>query len=40
VERVYLGLGSNLAEPLQQLRAALAAITRLPGSQLAAVSSF
>lgn len=40
VERVYLGLGSNLAEPLQQLRAALTAIACLPGSQLAAVSSF
>ena len=23
MERVYIGLGSNLAEPLQQLRAAL-----------------
>lgn len=40
MERVYLGLGSNLADPLQQLHAALAAIARLPGSQLAAVSSF
>ena len=40
MERVYLGLGSNLAEPLQQLRDALVAIERLPGSQLAAVSSF
>lgn len=40
MERVYIGLGSNLAEPLQQLRAALAALAELPGSQLAAVSSF
>lgn len=40
MERVYLGLGSNLAEPVQQLRAALTAIAHLPGSQLAAVSSF
>ncbi|MEK1904240.1 MAG: 2-amino-4-hydroxy-6-hydroxymethyldihydropteridine diphosphokinase [Pseudomonas sp.] len=40
MERVYIGLGSNLAEPLQQLRAALAALAALPGSQLAAVSSF
>lgn len=40
MERVYLGLGSNLAEPLQQLRDALVAIERLPGSQLADVSSF
>ncbi|WP_220812194.1 2-amino-4-hydroxy-6-hydroxymethyldihydropteridine diphosphokinase [Pseudomonas paralcaligenes] len=40
MERVYLGLGSNLAEPLRQLRDALAAIAELPCSQLAAVSSF
>ncbi len=38
--RVYLGLGSNLATPQQQLEAALAAIAALPGCQLAAVSSF
>ncbi|MGV8843254.1 MAG: 2-amino-4-hydroxy-6-hydroxymethyldihydropteridine diphosphokinase [Pseudomonas sp.] len=40
MERVYLGLGSNLSEPLGQLRAALAALAALPHSQLAAVSSF
>lgn len=40
MERVYLGLGSNLGEPLAQLRAALAALAALPHSQLAAVSSF
>lgn len=40
MERVYLGLGSNLAEPLRQLRDALAAIAELPHSRLAAVSSF
>ena len=39
MERVYIGLGSNLAEPLQQLRAALQAIARLPHSQLQAHSS-
>ncbi|VXB41455.1 2-amino-4-hydroxy-6-hydroxymethyldihyropteridine pyrophosphokinase [Pseudomonas sp. 8AS] len=39
MERVYIGLGSNLAEPRQQLRAALAALAALPDSQLAAVSS-
>lgn len=39
-ERVYLGLGSNLAEPLAQLRAALAALAALPQSTLCAVSSF
>lgn len=37
--RVYLGLGSNLAEPVQQLEAALAALARLPHCRLAAVSS-
>lgn len=39
MERAYIGLGSNLAEPRQQLRAALAALAALPDSQLAAVSS-
>lgn len=39
MERVYIGLGSNLAEPRQQLRGALGALARIPGSQLAAVSS-
>ena len=32
MERVYIGLGSNLAKPLQQLRAALQAIAQLPHS--------
>lgn len=40
MERVYIGLGSNLAEPLQQLRAALNAIAQLPHSTLVASSSF
>lgn len=40
MERVYIGLGSNLAEPLQQLRAALNAIAQLPHSTLVARSSF
>jgi 2-amino-4-hydroxy-6-hydroxymethyldihydropteridine diphosphokinase len=35
----YIGLGSNLQEPLRQLRAALQAIARLPSSQLLRVSS-
>ncbi|MCW3150680.1 2-amino-4-hydroxy-6-hydroxymethyldihydropteridine diphosphokinase [Stutzerimonas stutzeri] len=39
MERVYIGLGSNLAEPLQQLRSALRALAELPQSTLAAVSS-
>jgi 2-amino-4-hydroxy-6-hydroxymethyldihydropteridine diphosphokinase len=40
MERVYIGLGSNLAEPLQQLRSALAALAALPQSRLLASSSF
>ncbi|MWV11663.1 2-amino-4-hydroxy-6-hydroxymethyldihydropteridine diphosphokinase [Pseudomonas sp. R-28-1W-6] len=39
MERVYIGLGSNLAEPRQQLRASLAALAALPDSRLTAVSS-
>lgn len=38
--RVYLGLGANLDAPLQQLQQAVTALTQLPDSQLAAVSSF
>ena len=40
MERVYIGLGSNLAEPRQQLHSALQAIGALPHSQLLGVSSF
>lgn len=40
MERVYIGLGSNLAEPTEQLRQALVALEQLPGTRLAAVSSF
>jgi len=39
MERVYIGLGSNLAEPREQLRGALKAFTAIPSSQLIAVSS-
>lgn len=39
MERVYIGLGSNLAEPRQQLEAALAALGRLPQTTLSAISS-
>ncbi len=39
MERVYIGLGSNLAEPVSQLRGALAALGGLPRTRLAAVSS-
>jgi 2-amino-4-hydroxy-6-hydroxymethyldihydropteridine diphosphokinase len=37
--RVYIGLGSNLAEPVRQLEGALDALARLPQCRLAAVSS-
>ncbi|HRP88067.1 MAG TPA: 2-amino-4-hydroxy-6-hydroxymethyldihydropteridine diphosphokinase [Gammaproteobacteria bacterium] len=36
----YVGLGSNLDEPAVQLRRALTALGRLPGTRLVAVSSF
>ncbi|MBI6853339.1 2-amino-4-hydroxy-6-hydroxymethyldihydropteridine diphosphokinase [Pseudomonas cichorii] len=39
-ERVYIGLGSNLADPAEQLRHAVDALALLPQSQLAGVSSF
>ncbi|WP_417779940.1 2-amino-4-hydroxy-6-hydroxymethyldihydropteridine diphosphokinase [Stutzerimonas xanthomarina] len=39
MERVYIGLGSNLAEPRQQLRSALDALAGIPDTRLAAVSS-
>ncbi len=39
-ERVYIGLGSNLAQPLTQLRSALQALAELPQTSLAAQSSF
>lgn len=40
MERVYIGLGSNLADPAEQLRQALAALAQLPDTRLAATSSF
>ena len=40
MERVYIGLGSNLAEPRQQLQVALSAIAELPRSAVVATSSF
>lgn len=39
-QRVYIGLGSNLANPDAQLRSALDALAQLPGTKLAGVSSF
>lgn len=40
MECAYIGLGSNLAAPAEQLRQALATLEQLPHSRLAAVSSF
>ena len=40
MERVYIGMGSNLAEPAEQLRSALQALAQLPDTQLAGVSAF
>lgn len=37
--RVYLALGSNLADPLHQVQAALDALASLPDTKLAATSS-
>lgn len=39
-ERVYLGLGSNLADPLGQLRTAIEALQAIPQTTVAAVSPF
>lgn len=38
--QVYIALGSNLAQPIQQLNQALQAIAHLPNTQLNRVSSF
>ena len=40
MERIYIGMGSNLAAPEQQLRSAIEALAQLPGTQLAGVSAF
>ncbi|MCX2840733.1 2-amino-4-hydroxy-6-hydroxymethyldihydropteridine diphosphokinase [Microbulbifer thermotolerans] len=40
MERVFIGLGSNLAEPMQQLRHALASIAKIPQTELLRCSSF
>jgi 2-amino-4-hydroxy-6-hydroxymethyldihydropteridine diphosphokinase len=37
---VYIGLGSNLADPAEQLRNAVKALAELPSGELVAVSSF
>ena len=38
--RVYIAIGSNLASPLEQVNAALAALAEIPDSQIVAVSPF
>ncbi len=40
MERIYIGMGSNLAAPEQQLRSAIEALAQLPGTHLAGVSAF
>ncbi len=40
MERIYIGMGSNLAAPDQQLRSAIAALAQLPGTRVAGVSAF
>jgi 2-amino-4-hydroxy-6-hydroxymethyldihydropteridine diphosphokinase len=40
MERVYIGLGSNLADPAEQLRNAVQALAQLPHSRLVGVSAF
>ncbi|MDB6446737.1 MULTISPECIES: 2-amino-4-hydroxy-6-hydroxymethyldihydropteridine diphosphokinase [Pseudomonas] len=40
MERIYIGMGSNLAEPAEQLRSAVQALAQLPGTRLAGVSAF
>ena len=39
LQRTYIGLGSNLAQPAEQLRSAFHALANLPASSLVAVSS-
>lgn len=38
--RAYIGLGSNLAEPAEQLRSALQSLDKVEGTRLAATSAF
>lgn len=40
MERIYIGMGSNLAAPEAQLRSAIEALAQLPASQLRGVSAF
>ena len=40
MERIYIGMGSNLAAPQQQLRSAIEALAQLPDTSLVGVSAF
>ncbi|MDQ0701788.1 2-amino-4-hydroxy-6-hydroxymethyldihydropteridine diphosphokinase [Pseudomonas sp. W3I7] len=40
MERIYIGMGSNLAAPDQQLHSAVEALAQLPGTALVGVSAF
>jgi 2-amino-4-hydroxy-6-hydroxymethyldihydropteridine diphosphokinase len=40
MERLYIGMGSNLADPAEQLRSAVEALSRLPQTVLIGVSGF
>ncbi|SFW81284.1 MULTISPECIES: 2-amino-4-hydroxy-6-hydroxymethyldihydropteridine diphosphokinase [Pseudomonas] len=40
MERIYIGMGSNLAEPAEQLRSAVQALAQLPDTRLVGVSAF
>jgi 2-amino-4-hydroxy-6-hydroxymethyldihydropteridine diphosphokinase len=40
MERIYIGMGSNLADPAEQLRSAVDALAQLPRTELVAVSAF
>ncbi|MCS3839892.1 2-amino-4-hydroxy-6-hydroxymethyldihydropteridine diphosphokinase [Pseudomonas sp. JAI111] len=40
MERIYIGMGSNLADPAEQLRSAVNALAHLPQTELVGVSAF
>jgi 2-amino-4-hydroxy-6-hydroxymethyldihydropteridine diphosphokinase len=40
MERIYIGMGSNLAAPTEQLRNAVDALAQLPQTELVGVSAF
>ena len=40
MERISIGMGSNLADPAEQLRSAIQALAQLPDSRFAGVSAF